>query len=192
MGFLKLIVHFFFVFSCRGWSVGGVGVGTGQWGGGGNSNGVGRKGGEGWCLKGDPNKEEVGAPKGWGAERWGAPKGGGPEPGKGGAPKGRGPRRVGRPKISRFFFPFPATVSLFLCLSGGLLVGILVVFGSAGAVKCARLEFSGCRVKPRRPQSRGGFTPQPEAWRQQKRLPIAVSPSLRRQGVIWNRRRIGR
>ena len=30
--------------------------------------------------------------------------------------------------------------------------GILVVFGSAGAVKCVRLEFSGCRVKPRRPR----------------------------------------
>ena len=33
--------------------------------GGGSSNGVGRKGGEGWCPKGDPNPEEVGF-EGWG------------------------------------------------------------------------------------------------------------------------------
>ena len=46
--------------------------------------------------------------------------------------------------------------------------GILVVFPKAGtlkcgagALKCARLEFSGCRVKPWRPQSRG-FTRQPK------------------------------
>ena len=42
----------------------------------------------------------------------GAPKGGAP---KGGAPKGGGPK-------FRFFFPSPATISLFLCLSGCLLV----------------------------------------------------------------------
>ena len=49
------------------------------------------------------------------------------------------------------FFPSPATsFALFLshCVSSR---GFLVVFGSAGAVKCARLEFSGCGVKPRRP-----------------------------------------
>ena len=39
------------------------------------------------------------------------------------------------------------------CLSLGSSRGFLVVFGSAGAVKCARLEFSGCRVKPRRPSA---------------------------------------
>ena len=33
----------------------------------------------------------------------------------------------------------------------------------AGAVNCARLEFSGCCVKPRRPRSRQGFTRQPES-----------------------------
>ena len=36
--------------------------------------------------------------------------------------------------------------------------GIQVVFLKAGTLKCARLEFSGCRVKPRRPRSRRGFT----------------------------------
>ncbi len=39
---------------------------------------------------------------------------------KGGAPKG-GPRRVGAQNFA-LFLPFPATVSLFLCLSGCLLV----------------------------------------------------------------------
>ena len=34
---------------------------------------------------------------------------------------------------------------------------------SAGAVKCARLEFSGCCVKSRRPRSRRGFTRQSES-----------------------------
>ena len=63
---------------------------------------------------------------------WG-PKGGAP---KGGAPKGA-------------FFPSPAPIfALFVSLWGSSR-GFLVVFGSAGAVKCARLEFSGCRVKPR-------------------------------------------
>ena len=33
----------------------------------------------------------------------------------------------------------------------------------AGALKCARLEFSGCRVKPRRPQRSRGFTQQSES-----------------------------
>ena len=30
-----------------------------------------------------------------------------------------------------------------------------------GALKCARFEFSGCRLKPRRPRSRRGFTRSP-------------------------------
>ena len=62
---------------------------------------------KGGAPKGGPEPRKGGAPKG------GAPKGRAP---KGGAPKGGGP------KISRFFFPFPATISLFLCLSGCLLV----------------------------------------------------------------------
>ena len=78
-----------------------------------------------------------GAPKGWGPERvgprkGGAPKGWGPErvgapnPRKSGAPKGWGPERVGPRRVGgqnfALFLPFPATVSLFLCLSGGLFV----------------------------------------------------------------------
>ena len=101
---------------------------------------------------------------------WGPEKGGGQTQKKvwapkGGAPKlwpeGVGPRRVwgpprvgspngGGPKISRFFslsrhslLFFPSLVSLFRGIFGGV--------WSAGALKCARLEFSGCRVKPRRP-----------------------------------------
>ena len=66
-------------------------------------------------------------------------------------PRRVGPRRVG-PQISHFFFPSPAPIfALFVSLWGSSR-GFLVVFGSAGAVKCARLEFWGCRVKPRRPK----------------------------------------
>ena len=74
------------------------------------------------------------------------------------SPKGRAPP----PEISRFFslsrHSFHSFLPLLLLLSwnfGGV--------RSAGALKCARMEFSGCRVKPRRPQSRRGFTPQPES-----------------------------
>ena len=94
------------------------------------------------------------------------PIGWGPNPEKIGprrvGPRRVGPRRVGGPKF-RVFIPSPTTsFALFLshCVSSR---GFLVVFGSAGAVKCARLEFSGCCVKPRRPRSRRGFTPQPES-----------------------------
>ena len=69
---------------------------------------------------------------------------------KGGAPKGGAPN-FGGPKISLFFLPLPTPFSFFLP-SWGSFRGILVVFGSAGALKCARLEFPGCRVKRRRPQ----------------------------------------
>ena len=51
-----------------------------------------------WGRKGRAKPRKSGSPKGWGPEGWGP---GGP---KGGAPKGGGP------KISRFFFPSPATV----------------------------------------------------------------------------------
>ena len=65
---------------------------------------------------GDPNPEEVGA-EGWG------PTGGGL---KGGRPKGGGP------KISRFFFPSPATIFFLSSLSLGSFRGILVVFEAPG------------------------------------------------------------
>ena len=190
MGFLKLIVHFFFVFSCRGWSVGG---------------GRGNRSRGGWELQwcGPEGWRRV-VPEGgtqtkkkWGPERVGRRKVGGPEgvggpnlervePRKGGAPKG------GRPKISRFFFPFPATVfALFVSLWGSSR-GILVVFGSAGAVKCARLEFSGCRVKPRRPQSRGGFTPTARSLETAETIADCCISEFAKARVIWNRRRIGR
>ena len=80
-----------------------------------------------WAPKGGAPKG--GAPKG-GAPKGGAPKGGAPKGGapKGGAPKGWGSEgwggapKGGEPEISRFFFPSPATISLFLCLSGCLVV----------------------------------------------------------------------
>ena len=55
-----------------------------------------------------------------------------------------------RPKF-RSFFPLPSEISLFLLSLWGSSLGILVVFLKARALKCARLEFSGCHVKP------GGF-----------------------------------
>ena len=72
-----------------------------------------------------------------------------------GGPEGVGAPKGGGPKILCFFFPLPPQFSFFspfrsFCVSLGSSRGILVVFGSAGAVKCARLEFLGCRVKPRR------------------------------------------
>ncbi len=74
-----------------------------------------------WAPKG-------GAPKG-GAPKGGAPKGGAP---KGGAPKrwgpeGWGPEGWGAQNFA-LFLPCPATVSLFLCLSGCLLVEFWLVF----------------------------------------------------------------
>ena len=96
----------------------------------------------------------------WGAS--GAPKGGSPNPEKwelrrGGAPKGwvpEGvePRRVGGQKFRVFFFPLPPQFSLFLPSLGGLLVEFWLCLKRRG-LECARLEFSGCHVKLRRPQS---------------------------------------
>ena len=63
------------------------------------------------------------------------------------------PRRVGGPKFRAFFsllrHNFLSSFSLL-----GSFRGILVVFEAAGALKCARLEFSGCRV--RAPAARSG------------------------------------
>ena len=61
-----------------------------------------------------------------------------------------GPRRVA--KIS-LFFSLSRSQFLSFSLFGRSSRGILVVFRSAGALKCSRLEFSGCRVKPWRPRS---------------------------------------
>ena len=97
-------------------------------------------------------------PKGWGAKprKSGGPKGGGlsrrPKPRKSGGPRGgaqKGARTVGAQNFA-LFSPLPPQFFLLFSISFGLFRGILVVFGSAGALKCARLEFSGCRVKPRR------------------------------------------
>ena len=55
-----------------------------------------------------------------------------------------GPPSAGPPKISRFFFPLPLPFSLFFSLSGVFSWKFGGVW-SAGTLKCARLEFSGCR-----------------------------------------------
>ena len=145
MGFLKLNVQFFFVCFELTW------VGGERW------------GFEGWGFEGwgaQPRKS--GAPKG--APKGGGSKGGvrkGAEPRKNGAPKGGGPKGGG-PKISRFFCSLPPEISFFL-LSLGVFSWNFGGVLKTGTLKCARLEFSGCRVKPRRPRSRRGFTPQPES-----------------------------
>ena len=60
-------------------------------------------------------------------------------------PEGWGP--------ARFFFPSPTTSFALFLSHWGASRGFLVVFGSARALKCARLEFSGCCGKPPRPRS---------------------------------------
>ena len=52
------------------------------------------------------------------------------------------------------FLPFPATVSLFLCLSGGLLVEFWWCFEGRNPEMCT-FGLSGCRVKPWRPHQTG-------------------------------------
>ena len=52
------------------------------------------------------------------------------------------------------FLPFPATVSLFLCLSGCLLVEFWWCFEGRNPSMCT-FGLSGCRVKPRRPHQTG-------------------------------------
>ena len=96
---------------------------------------------------GGPNLEKVGAPR-LGPVRWAPTR-------KGGAPKG------GRPEISRFFFPLPPQFSFFsLC-------GPSVEFWWCLKRRCPEMctfGLSGCRVKPRRPQSRRrGFSDRPRA-----------------------------
>ena len=92
-----------------------------------------------------PNPE-ISGPEGWGPEGW--------------APERSGPEGWGGAKFSRFS-PFPAPIFA-LFVSFWVSRRILVVFSSAGGLKCARLGLTGCRAKPRRPRSRQGFTRQPE------------------------------
>ena len=63
------------------------------------------------------------------------------------------------PKISILFSPHPATIFILISLSWGLFVEFWWCL-KAGTLKCARLEFSGCRVKPwgPRPGRRGSHT----------------------------------
>ena len=89
-----------------------------------------------------------GGPEGWGPEGWGPegwrPKGWGPELNlEKVGPEGWGPEGWAPAQISRFFFPFPPPFRSF-CVSLGVFSWN---FGgvSAGALKCARLEFLGCR-----------------------------------------------
>ena len=79
-----------------------------------------------------------------GQTQWGPE--GGPEPRKSGGPKGGGPEGWGARNFA-LFFPSPATKFV---LFFPLLVVLSWNFGgvqSAGTLKCARLEFSGCRVR---------------------------------------------
>ena len=71
------------------------------------------------------------------------PEGSGGEEGE--RPKGGGP------KFRRFFFFVSRHQFHSFCVSSR---GILVLFLKRRGLKCARLEFSGCRVKPQRPRSR--------------------------------------
>ena len=70
---------------------------------------------------------------------------------QGGGPKCWGPK-VGGPKMSRFFNLSRHNFQQFFSLLGVFSWNFGGVWG-AGTLKCARMEFPGCRVKPRRPQS---------------------------------------
>ena len=72
--------------------------------------------------------------EGWGFERWGA--------------EGWGAQNFA------LFFPSPAAKFVLSFPLWGSFRGILVVFLKTGTLKCARLEFSGCRV--RAPAARSG------------------------------------
>ena len=98
-------------------------------------------------------------------------KGGGPHSQRVRAPKSGASRG---PKFRAFFSLLSPTFSF--------LFSRFLVFGSAGALKCARLEFSGCHVKPRRPRSRRGFTRQPESPnRAHLRVPVFTKTKIPRE-----------
>ena len=93
----------------------------------------------------------MGAPKG-GATKGGAPRGGGR---RRVGPQRVGPRRVGGPKFRAFFSLSRHNFLSFFSLLGVFSWNFGGVFeAQAGALKCARLEFSGCRV--RAPAGRSG------------------------------------
>ena len=77
---------------------------------------------------------------------------------KGGDPETWGPRRWG-PRNFALFFPSPPQFSFFLLSLGGPFVEIWECLKRRGPEICT----FGCRVKPRRPRSRRGFTRQPES-----------------------------
>ena len=105
-----------------------------------------RRGGgpEGWGPGGVGARTRKGGARRVGVRRVGGPKGWGPE--------GLGARRVGGPKFRAFFFSLPPEFHSFFLSLGGLLVEFWWCLKRRDA-QSARLEFSGCRVKPRRPQS---------------------------------------
>ena len=105
----------------------------------------------------EQQKKGVG-PRRVGPEGWGA---------KGGVPKG------GRPKF-RAFFPLPPSFRSFLCLSGCLLVEFWWCFLKRQGLTCARLEFSGCRVKPPAAPKPGVAVP----WRVVRRRGVPASCGL--------------
>ena len=107
-----------------------------------------------------------GLPGVWRAARWGR---------VGWGTAGWGPAGWEAHKFA-LFFPSPGTFFFHSSLSWGSTRGILVVFLNSGALKCARLEFSGCRVKPRRPHAR-----QPES------PPGEGGPGAKRRAVLGRR-----
>ena len=80
-------------------------------------------------------------------------------------PRRVGPRRVETRRVEgpKFCTFFP---SVFSSLSSR---GILVVFEAPGALKCSRLEFSGCRVNPGGPKAAGVSHDSPGGGRRKKR-----------------------
>ena len=102
--------------------------------------GPGGWGNEGWGSSG------WGGHEGWGSEGWGL---------EGWGPEGWGPEGWGAQNFALFFSVSLPIFAFFFSLWRSSR-GFLVVFVKTGAVKCSRLEFSGCRVKPWR------FKPQPE------------------------------
>ena len=109
----------------------------------------------------------VGAPKGgakhrksW-ARRVGGPKGGRPRKVGGQTQKKWGPEGWGAQNFAFFCFSLSHSIFALFVFLWGPVVEFCFCLKRQG-LKCARLEFSGCCVKPRRPRSRRGFTQQPE------------------------------
>ena len=113
----------------------------------------------------------MGAPKGGGPEEWGAKKHGKSEA-KGGAPKGGalnlgplwlGPvQKGGGPKFRAFFPLSRHNFHFFFTLLGG-------------EINCERLECSGCRVKPWRPNF----------WATRAKFSAVRRRGVRRRAVRW-------